>query len=332
MESIKMNPEFYYNPQKLLSYNCLFNFIEGERGNGKTYAFKKFCIDNFIKKGLQFIWIRRYESELEDIEEFFSDIQNRYPNYELKVKGKKFYCNDKLMGRAMPLSKGITKKSVPFPNVAFIVFDEFLIEKGNYHYLPNEVKAFLDLYSTIARSRDVRVFFVANSISELNPYHLFFNIVPNGRFTKVKEDIILERTDTVNYRQAMKMTRFGKIINGTAYGRYAIDNEYINDNKEFIEEKTDYASNRFNILYNNVYMGIWVDTKVGKIYCSFKHNKTLPTYCITTNDMKPNYLILKSNSNYMKMLKTAFEFGYIYYENLKVKGYMQEVQKYLCIK
>ena len=65
MPTINMNPEFYYNPQKLLSYNCLFNFIEGERGNGKTYAFKKFCIDNFIKKGLQFIWVRRYESELE---------------------------------------------------------------------------------------------------------------------------------------------------------------------------------------------------------------------------------------------------------------------------
>lgn len=326
-----INESFYYSPQQLLSYNCLFNFIEGERGNGKTYAFKKFVIDNFIRKGIEFIWLRRYESELDDINKFFDDIKDKYKE-KLEVKGKKFYCNDKLMGQAMPLSKGITKKSVPFPNVGFIVFDEFLIDKGNYRYLKNEVKEFLDFYSTIARSRDVRVFFIANSISEINPYHLFFNIVPNGRFTKIKDDVILERTDTINFRQAMKKTRFGKIINNTAYSRYAIDNEYVNDNKEFIEEKSKTSVNRFNIVYKNIFLGIWVDTKLGKIYVSRKHNKNLPSYCITTDDMKPNYLILKANSNYMKMLKTAYEYGYLYCEDIKVKGYMEEVKKYLAIK
>lgn len=329
-----MNEEFYYSPQKLLSYNCLFNFVEGERGNGKTYAFKKFCIDNFIKRNAQFIWIRRYSTELEDNSKFFDDIKDRYPNHTFKVTGYKYYCDDKLMGQAIPLSKGITKKSTPYPNVETIIFDEFLITNKHYHYLSNEVEQLFDLYSTIARTRDVRLFLLANSTSEINPYHLYFNININNnqRFIKVADDIILERTDTVNYRQVVQKTRFGKIISKTTYGKYAIDNEFANDNKSFIEKKSDNSTNRFNIVFNNQFIGIWLDLEQGKIYCSRKCNKMLPTYCITTDDMKPNYLILKSNANYLKLLKNGIEKGYIYYEDMKIKGYMLQVQKYLCIK
>ena len=332
--NVNINEDFYYNPNNLLSYNCLINLIEGERGNGKTYAFKKLGIDNFIKNGSQFIWIRRYETELDNIDRFFDDIRKRYPNHELEVKGKKFYCDGKTMGMAVPLSKAVTLKSVPFPEVKYIFFDEFLISSPHYHYLKDEISQLFDFYSTVARNRDVRLFLIANSISEINPYHSFFNIkIDNDRrFYKIGKDIILERTSTENYRQAMSMTRFGKIIKNTRYGRYAIDNEYLNDNKSFIEKKSEKAINRFNIVYNEKTIGIWIDTELGRIYCSNKFNSSCPNYCITTKDMQPNYIILKNNSHYIKMLKDAFQRGYIYYENIKIKGIMEEVQKYLYIK
>ena len=322
-ENVKLNDLMYYSPQRLLSYNCLFNFVEGERGNGKTFAFKKLGIDNFRKKKEQFIYLRRYESELNDIKLFFSDIQFKYKE-KLVVNGHTFKCNNEEMGFAIPLSKAITKKSVPFDKVTLIIFDEYLIEKGNYHYLRNEVKLLLDFYETVARGRNnVRLVCISNSISEINPYHLYFDMKPGpNEFTRIKKDIILQRTNNTDYRAYKQRTRFGQIIKGTDYEKYAIQNEYINDNKEFLEKKSDNAINRFNVIYQNVTIGI----------CSTKFNPSLPNYCIMTEDMKPNYLILKNNSNYMKILRNAYDYGFIYYENIKVKGYMEEVRKLLAIK
>ena len=50
----------FYDYNKVLSYNAMFNFIIGERGVGKTFGAKKFCINRFLKYGEQFVYIRRY--------------------------------------------------------------------------------------------------------------------------------------------------------------------------------------------------------------------------------------------------------------------------------
>ena len=34
----------------------------------------------------------------------------------------------------------------------------------------------------------------------------------------------------------------------------------------------------------------------------------------------------------MDMLKNAYTYGFLYYEDIKIKGYMENVQKYLNIK
>lgn len=325
----------FYSIYKLLSFDYLWNMIIGERGNGKTYSVKKMFINNFIKHGRQFVWIRRYETEFDDFEEFFSDIikNNEFPEHELTVKGKKLYCDKKLMGFGIPLSKGITKKSVNYSGVTDICFDEFLIPKGsNYHYLNNEVFRLFDLYETIARLRRVKVYMLANSISQNNPYFREFNIKLKGQFNKINKQLIVEVTNTSEYREVKKMSDFADLVKGTGYDKYAIDNEFIEDNYNFIAKKSETAINRFNIKFDKVILGIWVDAKLGKLYVSRKYNPEAPMYCITVDHLQPNYLILKSNSHYMDMLKNAYTYGFIYYEDIKLKGYMENVQKYLNIK
>ena len=49
-----MSKSMYYDINKTLSYNTLFNFVVGPRGAGKTYAAKKRDIINFHKMGQQF--------------------------------------------------------------------------------------------------------------------------------------------------------------------------------------------------------------------------------------------------------------------------------------
>ena len=61
-----MDTSIYYDISDTLTHNALYNFIIGERGCGKTYSSKKFAIRRFLKTGEQFIYLRRYKSELSE--------------------------------------------------------------------------------------------------------------------------------------------------------------------------------------------------------------------------------------------------------------------------
>ena len=174
-----LNNKFYYNLQRVLSFNSLINIIIGERGVGKSYTCKKHVINRFIKKNEQFVYLRRYKTELKSsVPKFFDDIiaNNEFPEAKFKVKNNLFYIDDNIAGYALPLSTANILKSTSFAQVKTIIFDEFIIDKGCYHYLQNEVEQFLDIIETIARLRDVRVFMLGNAISITNPYFTYFDL------------------------------------------------------------------------------------------------------------------------------------------------------------
>lgn len=54
----------YYDINNTLSYNALFNIVLGGRGIGKSYQWKIKAVRDFLKKGKQFGYIRRYKDEL----------------------------------------------------------------------------------------------------------------------------------------------------------------------------------------------------------------------------------------------------------------------------
>ena len=182
----------YYNVDNALSHNCLFNFLLGARGIGKTYSAKRRVIKNWIKTGAEFVYLRRYDTELtkDKVEKFFNDIQREFPDHELSAKGKEFAIDGYTFGYAVPLSKALQYKSVPFPRVSLIIFDEFIIDQGMIHYLPREVETFLEMYSTIARDRDVPVLFLSNAITFTNPYFLYFDLKTQPNKTLIKKAMI----------------------------------------------------------------------------------------------------------------------------------------------
>ena len=148
------SPSFYYNFDKLFSYNFLIAFVIGERGVGKSFNAKVAVMKKFLKTGEQFIYMRRYKTELDSaLATFFSDLQmNGYlEDYDLEVKKSKmlttFKCNGKVCGYAVPLSTANILKSTAFPDVKTIIFDEFLLDNsGTYKYLKNEGKiSFADI-------------------------------------------------------------------------------------------------------------------------------------------------------------------------------------------
>ena len=328
----------YYSADRLLTMNALFNFIISNRGGGKTYDFKKRGIKRFLKRGSQFIYLRRYKTELNTIDKFFNDIiaNNEFPNHELKVKGKTFYCDGKVCGYAVTLSTALTMKSTAFPLVDLIGFDEFIIDKGAIHYLPNEVTAFLEMYETIARSRDnVRVIFMGNAISIVNPYFLYWNIQPNTnkRFNKYGH-IAVEIFKDETFIQEKKKTKFGQIIDGTPYGDYAMENEFINDNNDFIEKRSKNSKFQCCIFFNNRYIGFWYDFSEGKIYASERYDPdTSFMFSITTKDFKPNMLLINNakKSYYLSNIINAFQKGYLYFENQQIKNLCYDIMRILKI-
>lgn len=229
----------WYDVNRTLSHNCLFNFVVGPRGVGKTYSCKRRVIKDYLNKGEQWVYLRRYKTELEagKLEKFFDDISDEFPDVDFKVYDGKFYIDGEVAGYYLCLSKAAQYKSIPYPNVMTIIFDEFIIDQGMIRYLPKEVETFNEMYSTIARLRDVRVLFLSNAITFTNPYFLFYDLsLQKDQKIVKRNDILLELVDSQEYSNAAANTRFGRIIANTDYGKYAINNEFLRDSDTFIKK------------------------------------------------------------------------------------------------
>lgn len=334
----------WYSYNKINTYNGLFNFIISNRGGGKTFGAIENGIKRFLKTGKQFMYVRRYQTEFEEIDSFFDSIiaSGKFPKLEFEVvKGKtrKFLINGKCCGYYMALSVSQKKKSVSFPNVDRIYFDEFIIDKS-IPYLPNEVTKFLDLYETVDRKRDeTKVYFLANNVSIVNPYFTYFNIVPreNERFSVFKDGLIVVEMFTDNeYIESKKNTKFGKLISGTTYGNFAIENKSLCDNDNFILKKKPIKSNfYFSIKADSFEVGFWECKSEGIIFCNKQIDLTSNRrYTISKNNHAPNFIMISSlNRCYeIKIMKKYFSYGLLRFQDQNIKHEVYKIMGLLNIK
>lgn len=324
-----MDNNIWYSYNKVMSYNAMMNYILGERGVGKSYGLKKYLLNRFKKKDSQFIYLRRYDTELKKSlkdNEFFKDIGNdpEFINDNFYVRGDKFYMNDKVCGYAIPLSKASIYKSVPFPNVDIIMYDEFLIDNATYHYLPDEPEKLLDFMETVGRLRNIKIFLLGNSISLINPYFDYFNIsLPYNSDIKTFKDglILINYIRNEAYRKVKKESNFGKLIDGTKYSSYAIDNEFLKDNNNFIKKKSPKSKFFFNLILNKHTYGVWMDYENSNMYISKHYNSNNPV-CITFDykDHSEHTIMLKSRSVFFQNLVKHYQIGCLYFDTLQIKS------------
>ena len=326
----------FYDYSKILTYNAFLNILIGERGVGKTYGASKMVVKQFLKNDFQFAYIRRYKTELKkSVPKFFEALKENeeFKDINLFTKGDTFYINDKPAGYAMTLSTAQSLKGSNYSKVKFIIFDEFIIEKGQQHYLPNEVENFLGLVETIARMRDVKIFMLANAVSIVNPYFLFFDItLPYNNDIKTFKDglILVQYMKNEEYRQAKKESKFGRLVQGTEYEKYAIENNFRLDNKNFIERKTGNSRCSFSFRYKDNIYGVWFDYNAGKIFVSQDHNTKICFSC-TLDDHTPNtmfYSVAKEYNSWRTFIKN-YKLGNVYFENVKIKNICQDLIKNL---
>lgn len=322
----------WYDKAQLLSHNKIMNMVLSNRGGGKTFHFTRWGIDDFKKTGAQCVWVRRYQTEIDEMllnGKFFDAVRPYYPNDELKIEGNIGYVNGEAAFYFIALSTSRQLKSNNYPLVNKIVFDEFIIDKGRITYLKAEVEVFLDLYETVARMRDnVRAILLANSITIVNPYFLFWNIKPNPkkRFT-TQGQVCVELFTDADFIEQKKKTRFGQLVNGTRYGDYAIDNKWLLDNETFIATKTPTAEFMMGMKYNGVMYGFWIDYKEGLIYVNKQYDpSSYRLFCLTKDDHEANLLLIKTlnDSRRVKQIVFAFRNGLLRFADMQVKNQFYE--------
>ena len=340
--------ELWWNPTRTASYNCLFNFIIGMRGAGKTYGSLKRNIEKFLKSPKydrhQFIYLRRLKEELKKLTtsqngRLFDAVQKEFPKHKLRAEGDVLYCDDEICGYAVALSTSSKLKSDAFPRVKEIIFDEFIIDNTKtYHYLPDEVRKFLDVYETVARPGndpnrpDTIVWFISNAVTINNPYFFEFRLHPpvNGdiqRFGPTK-DMLVQNVVNPQLSQRKKSTRFGKMISGSHYSEYAYDNQWLMDDNRFVEKKSQRSNYYMSLRFKDQWLGIWYDQLQMIFYISLDYDPQYPVkYSATTDDHQPNTMLFKrgKSQSYIRHLLTAYEMGCVRYESIKLKAWFREI-------
>lgn len=328
----------FYNIERILSHNAFINILIGERGVGKTFSVSEFVTKEFINKHHEFVYIRRYKTEVSKSSKKFFEalkVENKFPNHNLFTKGSNFMIDDSIAGYSVSLTASQSLKSVNFSRVKYIIFDEFIIESGSSHYLKNEVEVFLGLIETIARMRDVKVFMLGNAVTEFNPYFMYFNLtIPyNSDIKKFKDGLILvQYMNNTLYREKKKETKFGKLISGTEYENYAVNNSFRLENNDFIMKKSPNSKFSFGIKYKNNIIGIWIDFINGIIYSSFDYNEGC-IYACTRDDLSPNTMLLSMAKKLrgFRLFIEGYKSGCLYFENKKVKAICNEILRLVVI-
>lgn len=185
----KRKPKFY-NIDNILKKNSVYNIIIGERSNGKTYTSLKYALEHYFKTGGQLALVRRWREDIKGrrATEIFT-AHNVNGEIEKLSKGEfkgvhyynsKFYlCNydennkpiysDKdVFAYSFALSESEHNKSISYPKIETIIFDEFLTNKL---YLNDEFVLFMNTVSTIVRQRtNVKIFMLGNTVNKFSPY------------------------------------------------------------------------------------------------------------------------------------------------------------------
>ena len=355
----------YWKPDRVVSYNAYMNFLVGQRGVGKTYALTKKMINDFIKHGKMFAYVRRREVELDKINKFFDDMifNNEFPNVEFEVRldtyGAEFYINEKLAGHAIPLSHQRYYKSYAYPELYNIMFDEFIISTGgSAQYLKKEVTEFAELQQSLLRKRWGNIYFIGNALSISNPYFAFHKIDMSwkesikviGRFTKeyveqfTREDfesdeemnmfmsfvgrplMLVERVYSKGHEKEMLKSPFGALYAGTAYGDYAMSNKFLLDDTQFVKKKSNKSSCQYAIRFDGSTYGLWYDYNDKDIYVVDNvFDPNVQTAVIISNDHDPTTLYVGRSHHRIKEMKDAYHNSRLWFNNEQCYGKFKEV-------
>lgn len=195
MERTKLFKKYYknenhdYEISETLSYHDETNrppdicFVYSGRNRGKSFEVStQLLADSYFDNNF-FGYIRRNDATVYEIEQYFADKTDFIKDMTDGVsdgitlsKGKLYLCHyedekrvlDKPVGYFFALSRQSSYKSLQFPEIRNLLFEEVLTDQT---FLSAEPEKLMNLYSTCRRSKtDFTMWLISNTISVVNPY------------------------------------------------------------------------------------------------------------------------------------------------------------------
>lgn len=214
----------------------------GERSNGKTYGALKYALEKFIDSGFtkQFAYVRRFDMDtkpakmsklweghlanmlvIELTQGLWETIKYKSGAFYLAKWDEdlnKYVTMETAIGYVFSLNTWERTKSVSYPDICTIVFDEFLSRAG---YIEDEFIAWLNLISTIVRRRTgVTIFMIANTVSRSSLYFREMGL------TKIIKKI---KQGTIEYHETKAGTKISIEYCADANKASTVSNSYQKD-------------------------------------------------------------------------------------------------------
>lgn len=334
-----------YDPSSVLGSGCPINIVIGARTYGKTYGWLKYGIKNYIKTGHTFGFMRTYVQELKDLlsqqsEPFFKHIAAEFPDYEFRVMGLLMQIRKapkdetesrkikwESMGQFLALTKYGSYKGIGSSQCDWIIFDEFIRERGQSRYPPNCVEMLYSIWESFDRDRNVtRIVMLANSAMAMNPYFVEWNIpvvadkesytrrVPVG-----DTYIFLDHKKNPDFDEFASDSNVRKLTKGSRYDVYAHGNKYKDITGKFIDKHGKTAIPQSCITYRDKDFTIWLDIFSGNTFVESGLRDECPIFALTKDDMEPNKIMIDRTSQYMKALMRRFSLGQLWFSNDSVR-------------
>jgi hypothetical protein len=343
----------FYNFAPILSHNCTYNFVLGARGLGKTYGISMREIRKALKTGKsQFMYVRRYQPEIQKVQgTFFDAVGREFPDYQFRNIGwlgqaaKTIHRNveesDKDYAKRLkerkwrticyfvPLVTAQSLKSVPFPDVDTIIYDEFIKEAGHTQYLPNETVVFNNLFETVDRSGErTKAFFLANTVSMMNPFFIKYDVQPDedgGKewVTKYKVEVdgvqrwfvCCHFPDSDQFKREKYATAFGQFIQQSDpdYAEYSVGNKFKDAHNKLIAQKHKDATYWFTLNTDSGWFSVWQYRRDYFIQVKRpRGNEDMWTLEVVNMDERTR--LMHYNDKAMQLLRASFKSLNVYFD------------------
>lgn len=336
-----MGKSIYFDISRADSYNPIITILVGGRGIGKTYQVKKRILNEFSRSKKRFLYVRRYDDELNVCPDLFNDI-NRDLNISVEYKRKHFYLDGEDVGQTIALSQAQNLKGVSLPSIGTIFYDEFCLEKPTSRYLPDEPRILLSLYQTINRDREIRgdkplrVYMCSNFTTENNPFFMDWDIHFNKSGECVKKDaegrvfLVAHMLDSREFENAQKSLLSTHMIEtlDKSYSDYSIRNKALKDNLDYIRNIWSPNSQYVATLeVKGVLFSLW--NEKDRLFIQRGHVISGNPILSLSYDFKEGNISIKSEKvrDVKNKIKEYNAVGRIFYDTIRTKNLIREEMK-----
>lgn len=281
----------YYSIKELLTKSRYILMSVGGRSIGKTYSTLSYLIDDFLKKGNEFIYICRYKTQYPTLNDIFIRVRNdkKFSDVELSQKGRNLFINGEKAGQIVALTEFRNGKNMQFSDsINTILFDEFLVEEGQA-YIKGEIDLFVIALVSIFRQRPgCKVIMLSNSTAYNNPYFEFFGLLPDNtkRFNLYKK-ICVEFPDSNEYYSDEK-SDLQELLEGTEFEGVTFNNEFKDITNINVMKLGRYEKSKYTILFEGKKYGIYKNQYINRIIISDKIDPSSPIFSLIVEDLSNN--------------------------------------------